>query len=233
MIRVLLVASLFILILHARENPFFPSEGEKDIPVTSNEDTVIPPLKRVTITLPAQARVLQNVTVSYKNLDGSVDTQSINLENSVDWHLPIFISQSYEPIAEVHAKEETANKEVVVNKIALKKKNLDINSTKNSVDYKQIASMDFAKFYASKKNFKIVTTDKMLRNFLLVQPHRIVADFERESNMKSYDVDATNGIFTRIRIGNHDGYYRVVIELDGYYRYSVKNVDGEYIFKLK
>ena len=36
-----------------------------------------------------------------------------------------------------------------------------------------------------------------------------------------------NSVFTKIRVGNHDGYYRVVVELDGYYRYKLaKQADG-------
>ena len=73
----------------------------------------------------------------------------------------------------------------------------------------------------------------MLRNFLLVQPHRIVMDFDRDASIKSYIKDDINGIFTKIRVGNHSGYYRVVVELDGYYRYKMNASNGTYIFKLK
>lgn len=226
-VKVLLIASLMMLTLDARENPFFPSEGEKDIPLTSNEEKVIPPLQRASITLPPEARVIQNVTISYKNLDGSIDSRSVSLENAVDWHLPVFISQSYESTPQEPTKEQTPKKSVV------NKPKVDEKSVKKESEYKEVASMDFAKFYASKTSLKIATTDKMLRNFLLVQPHRIVVDFQRDSSMKSYIIKIADSEFTKIRIGNHDGYYRVVIELDGYYKYSVKNVDGEYIFKLR
>ncbi len=95
MIRTLFISVLLLATLNARENPFFPLVGEKDIPLTSNEDRNKEPLKRAAITLPAQARILQKVTVEFKNLDGSLESKSIELDNYVDWHLPIFISQSY------------------------------------------------------------------------------------------------------------------------------------------
>lgn len=213
--KFLLLAFVFLISLNARENPFFPPKGEKDIPFTSNEQKIIPPLKRATIELPSHARVLESVTISYKNLDGSIENKSIKLNNSVDWHLPVFISQSYNPSVDSIVKE--------VPKKVVKKK----------TDYKEIASTKFVKFYSSDKSLKILTNDKMLRNFLLVQPHRVVFDFKRDSSMKSYIKKISNNVFTKIRVGNHDGYYRAVIEFDGYYRYKLKDINGGYILELQ
>ena len=95
MIKILFYILTLAIILEARENPFFPADGEMDIPLTSNLSTKIPALKRATISLPPQARVIQKVTVEYKNLDGSIKTKSVTINNAVDWHLPIFISQNY------------------------------------------------------------------------------------------------------------------------------------------
>ena len=95
----LIILSLFIS-LYARENPFMPTDGEIDIPLTSNKDNSKPALQKATISLPKYARILQKVTIEYKNLDGSVESKSIELDNSVDWHLPIFISQNYATTSE-------------------------------------------------------------------------------------------------------------------------------------
>ncbi len=207
MIKVLLITLFFLVTLEARENPFFPAKGEKDIPFTSNESQHIQPLKRATISLPPQARVLKKVTIEYKNLDGSIESKSIELDNAVDWHLPIFISQSY-------TEQKT--------KSMRKKKQL----------FKKVASIKFATFLTSGKSLKIVTDDKMLRNFLLVQPHRIVIDFQRDASFKSYVKELPENIFTQIRVGNHSNYYRVVIELDGYYKYNMKKTKDGYVFEL-
>lgn len=217
--KFLLFAFVSVIFLNARENPFFPPEGEKDIPLTSNEQKVIPALKRATIELPSHARVLESVTISFKNLDGSIESKSIKLENSVDWHLPLFISQSYEADSSPTA-------------VAVKETPKKMSVEKKKIEYKEIASIKFAKFYSSQKYLKILTDDMLLRNFLLVQPHRIVLDFKRDSSMKSYIKKIPQNTFTKIRIGNHDGYYRVVIELDGYYRYHIKDIEGGYILKL-
>jgi len=195
-----------MLTLSARENPFFPSPGDKDISYTSNEDKSQPFLKRATITLPPQARILQKVTIHYKNLDGSQESKSIELKNSVDWHLPIFISQNY---------------------------NTSLNVKKDTIKFKKLAHIKYATFYASDKILKIITKDKIIRNFLLVQPHRIIMDFKKETNMKTYIKKISDSVFTKIRVGNHSGYYRIVIELDGYYRYKLKKLSDGCLITLQ
>ncbi|MBU0719898.1 AMIN domain-containing protein [bacterium] len=208
MFKIIFLLFFLLTISNARENPFFPSDGERDIPYTSNADKNLPPLKRATISLPNEARIIQKVTIEYKSLDGSVDTKSIELDNSIDWHLPVFISQSYSNLDEPKKKPKKRN-------------------------YKQIASTQYIDFYSSDRSLKIITKDVIIRNFLLAKPHRIVLDLKRDASMKTFVKKNINGIFKTIRIGNHSGYYRVVIELDGHYRYKTSKTDEGYIFELE
>jgi len=217
LIRVLLVSLFLIITLQARENPFFPAKGEKEMPFTSNDDRTHQPLPRSSIALPSSARVIKKVTIEYENLDASVDTRSIKLNNSVDWHLPIFVSQN---IAEAQPIKLTPTP----------KKKKQITKVEK---YKKIATTKFVSFYATNKSLKLVTKDKLIRNFLLVQPHRIVLDFKKDASLKSYIKKVPNSAFAKIRVGNHDGYYRAVIELDGQYRYKMKEIAGGYIFTLR
>ncbi|MGE4420168.1 MAG: AMIN domain-containing protein [Sulfurimonas sp.] len=218
MIRVFFISSLFFLLLNARENPFFPSDGERDMLVTSNEKRDSEPLKRATISLPPQARVLQKVTVEFKNLDGSIESKSIELDNAVDWHLPLFISQSY-------AQQESD--------IQPQTKALTQKTTQKKESYKNIVSIKHLSLSSMGKNLKLTTTDEVVRDFLLVNPHRVVIDFKKETDIKSYVKKIPNNIFKEVRIGNHDGYYRVVLELDGLYRYGLKKIPGGYLLELK
>lgn len=215
MIKIILLSLFIIAISEARENPFFPSIGEDEMMYSSNKDTTISPLKRATISLPTTARVLESVKVTYKNLDGSVEEKTISLENSIDWHLPIFISQSY-------SQNNDSQKSLSVVKSINKKEN-----------FKKIASIKHAEFYTLDKSLKIKTKDKLIRDFLLVKPHRIVLDFQRDTNLKSYIKSNSGEYFKKIRVGNHNGYYRVVIELDGYYRYELNKTDNGYKFNLQ
>ncbi|MDQ7066660.1 MAG: AMIN domain-containing protein [Sulfurimonas sp.] len=73
----------------------------------------------------------------------------------------------------------------------------------------------------------------MLRNFLLTKPHRIVCDFERDIDIRSYEKEiSSKSIIKKVKVGNHKGYYRVVIELDGLYRYTKTTLNGGYLFTL-
>jgi hypothetical protein len=218
MIRLFFVLLLLPLVLFGRENPFFPVDSAQDIPFTSNQIQKVSPLQRASITLPSTARTLERVTVEYKNLDGSLATKKIKLHNSVDWHLPIFISQNYGASPEKSTAVKRVQRQTGVKK----------------VHYKKIASLPFISFYASGTKLKVLTKDKMLRNFLLVKPHRIVCDFQRVTDIGSYVKKSKKpSLFKKIRVGTHKGYYRVVIELDGYYQYKVKKLKEGYFFKLQ
>jgi hypothetical protein len=208
--RYLLAPLLLLTLLEARDNPFFPAEGMKDMPVTSSTIQSFEPLQRAAITLPDSARVLKKVTVEYQNLDGSMGTRTIELDNSVDWHLPLFVSQSYSATKPEKAVTSAPKK-----------------PEKKSSKFKKVVDFGEAAFFQSGKTLKIVTKDRMLRNFMLVNPHRIVLDFERDANFRSKTKIIKDGKpFKKIRLGNHRGYYRAVIELDGQYRHEIDRRDG-------
>ncbi len=197
---------LFSLTLFARENPFFPINSALDIPLTTEQMQKPPMLKRATLTLPSSAREIESVVIRYKNMDGSIAEKSVTLQNSVDWHLPIFISQNY---------------------------NLDTTAQKE-VKYIKFAALPFISFYTKGKEMQIDTKDRLLRSFLLVKPHRIVCDFKRDINLRSFVKKAKHAnVFKQINVGTHSGYYRVVIELDGFYKYSIKKIDKGYLVLVK
>ncbi len=210
MIKFLFVISLLLLTLQARENPFFPAKGENDIATTSNQTSLAKPLKSTSLTLPSSARLIKKVTIEYMNLDASISKKTIELDNSIDWHLPIFISQNYS-----QTKRTTRYKK-----------------TKN-LKFKKIASIKYATFFSLYKTLKVKTSDKIIRNFLLTNPHRIVMDFKRDARLRSYTKENSNSIFTKVRVGNHSGYYRAVVELDGYYRYKMTKTSDGYSFTLR
>ncbi|MGE0737854.1 AMIN domain-containing protein [Sulfurimonas sp.] len=217
--KVLSLFALLILTLHARENPFFPPEGEKDIFITTNKDNSKIPLKQAAITLPSQARVLQKVTIELKNLDGSIETKSIELDNSIDWHLPIFISQGYRETAVPTPKEKELSKTTTTTPTPTKK-----NDIQNGIG---------PKLSVEGKSLKVTTKNEAIRNFLIANPHRIVIDFNSSAEVTSFVKKDFDKVFQEVRVGNHKNYYRVVIELDGFYKYNFKKVDDGYIVELK
>ncbi len=210
MFRSLLFFTLLITLLEARENPFFPAQGTKDLNVSSNQTKSFDPLKRAAVTLPDSARVLKEVTVRFQNLDGSIGTRTISLEHSVDWHLPVFISQSYGSNETIQEKTKP-----YINK-----------------DFITVAKFKEIKFFQSGKSMKIMTRDKLLRHFMMIKPHRIVMDFERVTDFRSKSKVLNKAPYKNIRLGNHHGYSRAVIELDGQYRYKIESEDGAMMLQV-
>ena len=208
----LIAVLLLALSLEARDNPFFPAEGMKEMPVTASDIQTFDPLKSAAITLPDSARVLKEVTVTYQNLDGSMGTKSISLDHSVDWHLPLFVSQSYSATRPEYQQNTEAPQKPI---------------GAETETYKKLVDFGEAAFFQTGKKLKIVTKDRMLRHFGLVDPHRIVIDFERDADFRSKVHKIEQGKpYRLLRLGNHSGYYRAVIELDGQYRYKIDKHDG-------
>ena len=88
--------------------------------------------------------------------------------------------------------------------------------------YKDNVQLPFIKFSTKANNMKVITKDRLLRHFMLPKPHRIVLDFKGTSRFLAKKFTAFSKPFKKVRLGNHDGYYRVVIELDGQYEYQEK-----------
>ena len=181
MIKVIVLIVLFIYTLQARENPFFFESNLKQLPYTSNADKNLPPLKRAAITLPSKARTIEKVVVTYKILDGSIEEKSITLGNSIDWHLPIFISQNY-VISESNKKVFIKNKKPILKKNTKYTNSIDVNPTK----FIKIAKRQYITFLSSNKTLKLITKSKKIRDFLLVKPHRIVIDFKKRLEILAY-----------------------------------------------
>ena len=209
MFRGVIFLSFMIYSLFARENPFFPVKDSQDLSITSNQIEKHQQLSQASISLPSSARVVREITVEYINLDGTVDKKIIPLDNSIDWHLPLVVSQA----------DSTAS--TTVQKNAMQKKEEPLSANIKSIDFK------FISFSIQNKKLKIFTKDKSIRNFILVAPYRIVADFKNDYDFRQYEKSLSGSIFKTLRIGNHDGYYRVVAELDGQYKYKfTKESDG-------
>jgi len=196
--RILLFLFL-ALTLFGRDNPFFPSEPEKERVQTSNKVEVTAPFTTKEILLPNSARVLKTVTLTYQNLDGSIENEEVVVNAKIDWHEPFVLTHKM-----------------------LNKKQSKQAAKSTTVKTK------FINFKMSKKSMHITTKDTLLHNFLLTNPHRIVMDFKRNTSFKPKLFTLNRAPFAKIRMGNHDGYYRVVIELDGQYRYKLETRDKDY-----
>lgn len=199
-----IILFLFLaLSLFARDNPFFPSDPNKEKVQTSNRIEKLTPFTKQEILLPNSARIVKQIIIRYQNLDGSITDEELHLNAKVDWHKAIVIT---------HKGEE---------KLQEKKK-----------PKIKTVNAKFIKFEINKKMMKIKTEDKLLQNFLLTHPHRVVMDFKRNTSFKPKTYKLNKAPFSKIRMGNHDGYYRVVIELDGQYKYKLQTRDKDYTIAI-
>lgn len=201
-LKIVLVLLSMALLLSGRENPFFPAKDVESPTYTTNKVVKNPPFRSQSFQLPSSARILKSVTIVYENIDGSIAKKDVPIDKTIDWHKKLVLQYK-------ENKNQKGKKQY----------------------YKKVASLRFISFYVSGQNLKIITKDKLLRNFKLVKPDRIALDFQRDADFRTYTFKA-KGAFKKITLGNHEHYYRVVIELDGRYIYKVKKIDKGYKLEL-
>lgn len=138
-------------------------------------------------------------------------TKEIPINKAIDWHDRIVISQQKQASPMQHCKA--------------KKKRFH-------PAFQKVAQLPFTALYSYQKELKFVTKDKLLRNFKLVKPDRIVLDFKRDTDFRTRSFQG-HGAFKKITIGNHSGYYRIVIRLDGRYIYTIHPLKEGYLLTLE
>jgi len=95
---VIFFASTVSVNIYARENPFEPAIKSKEDSFKSNRATDY--FKEFTFSLPTTARILKEITITYQNIDGAIQSQTIPIDKSIDWHFPILLSQKKAIITE-------------------------------------------------------------------------------------------------------------------------------------
>ncbi len=215
------IFTLFLLLgvlCFARDNPFAPVENITKFTQPAKQENHF---KKVDFSLPDSARILKKIDVYYQNLDGSISRRVVKVDKKIDWH---------DDFRLVYKKELKEQEETDESTQSMTKKPQQ-NQSQN--DIKIFKYKDFIAFKVGKKRMEIITKDSKIRDFMVDKPYKIVVDFKRDTNFltKSFQVDMPP--FVKIVLGNHNKYYRVAIELDGQYIYSIKKQKGDYIITLK
>jgi hypothetical protein len=192
--RLTLLTLFTVISLFGRDNPFFPADPNEKQMISSNKVETLKPFSTQQISLPNSARAIKAIIIRYQNLDGSISNEQLDLNNAIDWHEPFVITQ--------------------------KQKNT-MPTLKNKKQQKSYG-YKFISFTPTDKSMKIVTKDKLIRSFMLSSPQRVVIDFSRDTSFKPKEFMINQAPYNKIRMGNHDKYYRIVIELDGQYRYKLQ-----------
>ena len=93
-------------------------------------------------------------------------------------------------------------------------------------------SILFLNFYIQKHKALIQTKDRIIRQFSLVKPFRYVIDFKANKNFLTFSKNVDSFI-KKIVVGNHSGFYRIVLYLDGTYKVTTKKTEEGYLFEFK
>lgn len=197
--KALIIVSLLLYVISARDNPF-----ESVITPKSEEHPVTgiyqEPLSSVEFVLPSTARVVKSVQVTYQNLDGSIESKTIQLDESIDWHYPLSISQK--------AKNATYNAE---NRFKIGEFELVIN----------------------RERIFIATRKKMLRDFILPEPYRLVLDIQGVRDNIHEKLTLNKKYFTNAEVSTHEDFYRISISLDGRYKYKITPQRDGFVITLE
>lgn len=189
-----------------RDNPFQyiikPSKG-----VMVSNKPVERKLNKEKLLLPSTARLIQQIVVKYKNLDGSVGVINKNVNASVDWHFPIMISQDL---------------------------SFTRGGTTNKNNWVKFLGTSFLEFKIKKNTIIVDTEVPLIRDFMNTNPKRIILDFSNREDVKFTQkvIQANMSYFKSISIVNHGDFFRVAIVLDGDYRYKLSSVSEGYKIEL-
>jgi hypothetical protein len=129
----------------------------------------------------------------------------------------IFVYQSVS--GDIKQKEVDINKHIDFHKPIL------ILHSPKKFPLRELNFLNLFKMYIKNKTVFIATKDKLIRHFFLVQPFRIVMDFKRDADFLTIKKTVKNSYVKKVVVGNHDGYYRVVIYFDAKYMYKIKKTD--------
>ncbi len=187
---------LLIASLQGRENPFFPVDESQKQKVTSNIPDARPKMGTISYSFPDQARILKEVTFTIQNVDGSFEEKRVLIDQSIDWHRPVLVTQGGSAPKAPNAKKSS------------------------------VANFGFIQLLSNGKSITIKSSDPLIRHFAQSNPNRIVLDFKHNGVFKSEQKGLNAAPYVNVSLGNHGEFARLMITLDGRYGYSLNKSGG-------
>jgi hypothetical protein len=192
-IQLILITSLITSLCSARENPFFTTSANPSNTVSSQKNNHKPPLTSMTYNFPSNARVLKEASFTFQNLDGSIETRKIEIDHSIDWRLPMILSQ------QTNKHSEIASQPIPTNNSSL--------TTAHKID--------FIHFIPSKNNLLVQTKNTMVRSFTLSDPSSVIIDFRHNGLFDPMLAKVNTAPFVNVKVAKHKDLARVTLLLDG------------------
>ena len=124
-------------------------------------------------------------------------------------------------------------KDVKIDKYIDFHKPIHVSHSPKKFKTKTITFKNLFKMHIQDKKILMKTKDKLIRHFFLVDPFRVVLDFEKETDFLTTKRDLKNYFVKKVVVGNHKGYYRVAICFDAKYLYKLTRTKEGVKIELK
>ena len=233
-----LVVCCLVSLSVARENPFSMAMDPSEVGRTTQIKEDKGEFNSTKFTLPSSARILKSASITFQNIDGSISEEILAIDQTVDWHYPLVLSahkpeapKAGEPLPLVTALKNPESKKAAT---AASK---PILSPESLVLPKEVTTRmlsDTIGIGIEQKSLIIYTKDMKVRDFLISNPYKVVVDFKKEKDsFATKSVEFSKPPFVSATLGDHDGFYRIAIVLDGHYRYDIVAIEGGYKITLK
>ncbi|MBM0637235.1 AMIN domain-containing protein [Campylobacter sp. VicNov18] len=217
-IRILIMWMSLMSLAYTQDNPF---KSEQNASWGAS-----PQFQKEEVRFNSSARILKSITFNYINLDGSEDKIDLDVNKSIDWHDTYTISRFKSPdpsrVLDVSV--------TIPEKNSSKQESNATASVEIPLDVSKI--YDFISYAVYKNKIKLNTNDKMITDFSVGNPSKIVIDFRSHFVSPTKNIRLNNSVFKRIDFGSHKGYYRLVIYLDGVYNYHIQKDATGYMISL-
>lgn len=227
-----LLPLLCLSFLYARENPFSLALDPLDAGKATHVKEERAEFNSTKITLPSSARILKSASVTFQNLDGSISEEIVAINQDVNWHYPLILiadkPKSFEPtLVEMMDAKKAQSQKIEQIKMPKLEKSTQIMKNTTLAEGVSIEVIDA-------KTIHIYSSDKKARDFLVSSPFKVVVDFLKEKSVFSTKtLELSKAPFVSVTLGNHDGFYRLAILLDGHYRYDIMPIEKGYAVTLK
>lgn len=226
----------FFLMVHleARENPFESPVSSAEVGKMTDIEEKSEDFENVSLELPSSARILKSVTVTFQNIDGSIGKEERQIEQNVDWHLPLILTPKVVKRAEPLVEKKAEGLATTPLKTPPPPSKITPPIQTNSP--KEEASLVLAKgitYRVHGNEMTLLTQDVKLRDFLIADPYKIVVDFKKSAAFSTKTVPLPNVPFVSMTLGDHKDFYRIAILLDGHYRYDIVKIESGYRITLK
>lgn len=224
-------------LLLARENPFSSAINPADIGKATLKKEEKIEFDTGKISLPSSARILKSASVTFQNLDGSISEEIIAINKEVNWHYPLILSSQKPQMVEKPSEVVTEKTPSEVPKNNMIKEERKTEKKEEVIAIKSFSNVvlnENIELEIEEKSIRIYTKDKKIRDFIVSNPYKIVIDFEKkEGSFTTKTAAFSKAPFVSATLGNHEGFYRIAIVLDGQYRYSISSMEKGYVIGLK